>query len=66
MGTKHSELPNWASTKYSSGRMPGARTFLNGALGSTVALTDSMCTMQMSYTFDPFGAKLLPSAAADV
>jgi RHS repeat-associated protein len=33
----------------------GARSFLEDALGSTVALTDSTGAVQTSYTFDPFG-----------
>jgi RHS repeat-associated protein len=33
----------------------GARSFLAGALGSTVALTDSAGAVQTQYTYDPFG-----------
>jgi RHS repeat-associated protein len=33
----------------------GARNFLNDALGSTLALTDSAGTVQTQYTYEPFG-----------
>jgi len=33
----------------------GARNFLAGALGSTVALTDSAGAVQTQYTYDPVG-----------
>jgi len=42
----------------------GARNFLNDALGSTLALTDSTGTLQSTYTFDPFGNTTLSGASS--
>ncbi len=40
------------------------RTFLPGALGSTLALTDSTGTLQTQYTYDPFGNSTSSGAAS--
>ncbi len=40
----------------------GARSFLTDALGSTLALTDSVGTAQTQYTFEPFGNTTLSGA----
>jgi uncharacterized protein RhaS with RHS repeats len=37
----------------------GSRTFLADGLGSTLALTDSMGTVQTEYTYEPFGQTTL-------
>jgi RHS repeat-associated protein len=42
----------------------GTRSFLTGALGSTVAMADSSGTLQTSYTYEAFG-KASSSGAAD-